>query len=79
VAVAEPVRRKVSNSQQVRLIADRVFEQAVARLEQAPPQAELALTQEHALIRPASEYSEFFTQSARASAGESQPSEEPPQ
>jgi transposase len=78
-ACALALAGNVRSSKQVRLIADRVFEQAVARLEQAPPQAELALTQEHALIRPASEYSEFFTQSARASAGESQPSEEPPQ
>jgi len=78
-ACALALAGNVRSSKQVRLIADRVFEQALARLEQAPPQAELPLTQEHALIRPAAEYSEFFTQSARASADESPPSEEPPQ
>jgi len=61
----------VRSSKQLRLIADRVLEQALARLEQAP-QGELPLTQEHALIRPASEYDEFFTHSARASTGKSQ-------
>ena len=78
-ACAQALAGNVRSSKQVRLIADRVFEQALARLEQAP-QAQLPLTQEHALIRPASEYSAFFTQSARVSAGESPPpSEEPPQ
>jgi transposase len=68
VALAANVR----SSKQLRLIANRLLEQALARLEQVP-QAQLPLTQEHALIRPACEYNEFFTHSARASAGESQP------
>jgi len=63
VALAGNVR----SSKQVRLIADRVFEQALARLDQAP-QAELPLTQSHPLIRPAAEYTEFFNPSARHSA-----------
>jgi transposase len=54
----------VRSSKQVRLIADRVFEQALARLDHAP-QAEFALTQSHPLIRPAAEYTEFFNLSAR--------------
>jgi transposase len=61
----------VRSSKQLCLIADRLLEQALARQEQAP-QGELPLTQEHALIRPPSEYSEFFTHSARTSTGESQ-------
>jgi hypothetical protein len=68
----------VRSSKQLRVIANRLLEQALARLEHSP-QGELPLTQEHTLIRPASDYSEFFTHSARASADESQPSsEEPP-
>ena len=60
----------------LRVIANRLLEQALARLEQTP-QGELPLTQEHTLIRPASDYSEFFTHSARASAHDPQlPSEE---
>lgn len=63
VALAGNVR----SYKQVRLIADRVFEQALARLDQAP-QAQLPLTQSHPLIRPAAEYTEFFNLSARHSA-----------
>ena len=67
------------SSKQLRVIANRLFEQALVCLQQAP-QGELPLTQEHALIRPASDYSEFFTHSARASMdGPQPPSEEPPQ
>jgi transposase len=78
-ACALALAGNVRSSKQVRLIADRMLEQALARLEQEPPQAQLPLTQEHALIRPPSEYSEFFSQSARASAHDSLPPEEPPQ
>ena len=78
-ACALALAGNVRSSKQVRVIANRVLEQALARLEQAP-QAELPLTQEHALIRPASDYSEFFTHSARASADAPQPPpEESPQ
>jgi hypothetical protein len=65
----------VRSSKQLRAIANRLLEQALARLAQAP-QSELPLTQEHTLIRPASDYGAFFTHSARASAGESQPPSE---
>ena len=65
VALAGNVR----SSKQVRLIADRVFEAALARLDQAPQaQLHLPLTQSHPLIRPAAEYTEFFNLSARHSA-----------
>jgi hypothetical protein len=78
-ACALALAGNVRSSKQLRAIANRLLEQALARLEQAP-QGELPLTQEHALIRPASDYSEFFTHSARASADAPQPpSEEPPQ
>jgi hypothetical protein len=78
-ACAAALAGNVRSSKQLRVIANRLLEQALARLEQTP-QSELPLTQKHALIRPASDYSEFFTHSARASAGESQPSsEESPQ
>jgi transposase len=76
-ACAAALAGNVRSSKQLRAIANRLLEQALARLEQLP-QGELPLTQEHALIRPAADYSEFFTHSARASADESQPiSEEP--
>jgi transposase len=65
-ACALALAGNVRSSKQLRLIADRLLEQALARLDQTP-QGELPLTQEHALIRPPSEYSEFFTHSVRAS------------
>jgi len=77
-ACAAALAGNVRSSKQLRVIANRLLEQALARLEHSP-QGELPLTQEHALIRPATDYSAFFTHSARASADESQPSsEEPP-
>ena len=60
---ARALAGNVRSSKQLRAIANRLLEQALVRLDQAP-QSELALTQEHALIRPASDYSEFFTRSA---------------
>jgi transposase len=78
-ACAAALAGNVRSSKQLRVIANRLLEQALARLEQAP-QGELPLTQEHGLIRPGSDYSEFFTHSARASAEAPQPpSEESPQ
>ncbi len=68
VALAGNVR----SSKQVRLIADRVFEAALARLEQASAQEELPLTQSHVLIRPIEEYTELFNLSARHSADQSE-------
>ena len=60
----------VRSSKQVRLIADRLFEAALARLEHAC-QGELPLTQSHPLIRPVEEYTELFNLSARHSADRS--------
>ena len=78
-ACAAALAGNTRSSKQLRVIANRLLEQALARLEHSP-QGELPLTQEHALIRPACDYSEFFNHSARANADESQPpSEEPPQ
>ncbi len=68
-ACALAVAGNVRSSKQLRVIANQLFEQALARLDQVA-QLELPLTQEHALIRPASDYSEFFSHSARANAGE---------
>lgn len=64
--------RNVRSSKQVRLIADSVFEEALAKLEQASvsaPAPETRLTQNDPLIRDVVEYDEFFNQSARARAG----------
>jgi hypothetical protein len=77
-ACALAVAGNVRSSKQLRLIADRLLEAALARLEQAP-QGELPLTQEHALIRPASEYSAFFDQSAAQAAPEHPSAQEQPQ
>jgi len=74
-ACAAALAGNVRSSKQLRVIAHRLLEQALARLEQAP-QGELPLTQEHTLIRPATDYSEFFTHSARASADDPQPPSE---
>ena len=65
----------VRSSKNVRLIADRVFEAALARLEQ-PAQAELPLTQDHPLIRTGDEYAALFNLGARHSAEQPHPTEE---
>ena len=51
-------------SQPLRAIVERLFEQALERLDHAP-QLELPLTQDHPLIRPAAEYGELFTLGAQ--------------
>jgi len=65
-ACAHALAGNVRSSKQLRAIANRLLEQALLRLEQAP-QSELPLTQEHELIRPTSDYNEFFTRSTRTS------------
>ena len=61
-------------SKQVRLIAEQLFEEAVARLNQSEviQQANIPdrLTQQHPLIRPAQEYGDLFNQSARENSGQ---------
>ena len=74
-ACAVALASNVRSSKPLRVIANRLLEQALARLQQAP-QGELPLTQEHALIRPAIDYNEFFTHSARANADNPQPPSE---
>jgi len=58
------LRHHVHRYKQVRAIVERLFEQALERLDQAP-QLELPLTQDHPLIRPAAEYGELFTLGAQ--------------
>jgi hypothetical protein len=65
------LRHHIYRYKQVRAIVERLFEQALERLDQAP-QLELPLTQDHPLIRPAAEYGELFTLGAQHGA-ESQP------
>jgi transposase len=74
-ACAVALAGNVRSSKQVRLIADRAFEAALARLEQAS-QIALPLTQSHPLIRPAADYTAFFTLSARYSADDCPPTED---
>ncbi|MGF6813156.1 hypothetical protein OKW30_008373 [Paraburkholderia sp. Clong3] len=58
------LRHHVYRYKQVRAIVERLFEQALERLDQAP-QLELPLTQDHPLIRPAAEYGELFALGAQ--------------
>ncbi|MPW23109.1 IS21 family transposase [Paraburkholderia sp. CNPSo 3157] len=62
------LRHHVYRYRQVRAIVERLFEQALERLDSAP-QLALPLTQEHPLIRPAAEYSELFSAGAAHNAG----------
>ena len=59
------LRNHVYRYKQVRALVERLFEQALERLDQAPPQLALPLTQDHPLIRPAAEYGELFNLGAR--------------
>lgn len=58
-ACDQAVRNHIHRYKQVRAIVERLFEQALERLDQAP-QLTLPLTQDHPLIRPAAEYGELF-------------------
>jgi hypothetical protein len=60
------LRHHIYRYKQVRTIIERMFEQALERLDQAP-QLALPLTQDHALIRPATEYSDLFNFGAQHS------------
>lgn len=66
------MRHHLYRYRQVRAVVERLFEQALERLDRAP-QITLPLTQEHDLIRPAAEYGELFNVGAQHSAG-TQPS-----
>ena len=65
----------VRSSKNVRLIADRAFEAALARLD-PPAQAELPLTQDHPLIRTADDYAALFKLGANHSAEQTHPAPE---
>jgi transposase len=67
------LRHHLYRYRQVRAVVERLFEQALERLDRAP-QLALPLTQEHALIRPATEYGELFNAGAQRSAGPHQSS-----
>ncbi|MGU7785364.1 IS21 family transposase [Burkholderia sp. PU8-34] len=58
------LRNHVYRYKQVRAIVERLFEQALERLDQAP-QLALPLTQDHPLIRPPAEYGELFSLGAQ--------------
>ncbi|ABO53210.1 Integrase, catalytic region (plasmid) [Burkholderia vietnamiensis G4] len=58
------LRAHVYRYKQIRAIVERLFEQALERLDQAS-QLALPLTQEHPLIRPPAEYGELFTLGAQ--------------
>ncbi|WP_409077075.1 IS21 family transposase [Paraburkholderia sp. FT54] len=61
------LRHHIYRYRQVRAVVERLFQQALERLDRAP-QLVLPLTQEHPLIRPAAEYGELFSAGAARSA-----------
>jgi hypothetical protein len=61
------LRHHLYRYRQVRAVVERLFEQALERLDRAP-QLALPLTQEHPLIRDPSEYGELFDAGAQHSA-----------
>jgi hypothetical protein len=70
-ATTTALARHVHSYKAVRTIADQLLAQALARLD--APQGELALahhaqalTQQHELIRPPTEYAEFFNRSVHS-------------
>ncbi len=68
------MREGVPGYKQVKALTERLFEQALAELD-APIQGELALTQEHPLIRDGDDYADLFTLGAKQSAA-CQPTQE---
>jgi transposase len=69
------LRHRLYRYRQIRAVVERLFEQALERLDQAP-QLALPLTQEHPLIRPGNEYGELFNVGAQHSAGSPPPTGE---
>ena len=60
-AATAAIARQISSSKTVRVIAEQLLAQAIARLDaESPP----PLTQQHELIREPSEYAGFFEQNA---------------
>ena len=69
-ACKRAIELNIHSSKQVRLIAEQLFDDAVARLNQIEVtrlvSAQNHLTQQHPLIRPTQEYGDLFNQSARS-------------
>jgi transposase len=63
-ACSQAQEHRLRSYKQVRGLVERLFDQALERLNQAP-QLALPLTQDHALIRPAAEYGELFNLGAQ--------------
>jgi transposase len=63
-ACSQAQEHRLRSYKQVRALVERLFDQALERLNQAP-QLALPLTQDHALIRPAAEYGELFNLGAQ--------------
>jgi transposase len=63
-ACSQALEHRLRSYKQVRGLVERLFDQALERLSEAP-QLALPLTQNHALIRPAAEYGELFNLGAQ--------------
>ena len=75
-ACDQALRNRMYRYKQVRALVERLFEQALERLDQAP-QLALPLTQDHPLIRHTAEYGELFSLGAQHGAGSQPPTGEP--
>jgi hypothetical protein len=63
-ACARAITDGVHSYRHVKAITEKLVADALAAIETSPVQAELALTQEHALIRSAQVYADLFAQCA---------------
>jgi transposase len=63
-ACSQAFEHRLRSYKQIRGLVERLFDQALERLSEAP-QLALPLTQDHALIRPAAEYGELFNLGAQ--------------
>ncbi|MHB9052216.1 MAG: IS21 family transposase, partial [Thiomonas delicata] len=63
-ACANAIADGLHSYQYVKALTEKLVADALAAIDAPPPQAELALTQEHALIRPGDDYAELFARGA---------------
>jgi len=63
-ACSQAFEHRLRSYKKIRGLVERLFDQALERLSEAP-QLALPLTQDHALIRPAAEYGELFNLGAQ--------------
>jgi len=63
-ACSQAFEHRLRSYKQIRGLVERLFDQALEQLSEAP-QLALPLTQDHALIRPAAEYGELFNLGAQ--------------